>query len=77
MHIIPAFPIVTSMSRMLWKCSSSRALSSALSAEFAMRLFSSPRTRSFTLFRVAASSAATGSVVVVPVLVVVVSPISF
>ena len=42
----------------------SRSLSSLLSAELFIRLFSSARTRSLTLLRVAASSVATGSVVV-------------
>ena len=37
----PSFPIVTSTSRMLSKCSFSRCLSSALSAELFIRLFSS------------------------------------
>ncbi len=63
-HIMPAFPIPISRSRMLSKCSWSRCLSSELNAGLFIRLVSSAFTRSLTLFWVAASSAATGSVVV-------------
>ena len=79
MQVAPIVPIVISASRMPSKCCLKRCLSALLSADVAIRLFSSARTRSLTLLRVATSSAATGIVVVVvpPVPVVVVSPTSF
>ena len=77
MQLAPIVPIVTSTSRMQSKCCLSRSLSALLSAELLIRLFSSARTRSLTLLRVAASSAATGSVVGVPPVPVVVRPTTF
>ena len=75
-QVAPIAPIAASTSRMLSKCCLSRCLSALLSAVLPIRLFSSARTRSLTLFLVVVSSAATGSVIVMPPLVVV-SPTTF
>ena len=53
MQVAPIVPIVTSTSRMLSKCCLSRCLSALLRADMPIRLFSSARTRSLTLLRVA------------------------
>ncbi len=65
-QVVPMFPIVTSTSRIESKCCWSRCLSALLSAVLLIRLFSSSLTKSLTLLRVVASSAATGSVAVPP-----------